>query len=94
MAARSFHDQRDGAAMTKLNERDGLVDPSAPYEMKPLLRRMAQRVNDLNNVPGEQAMREFIAGGGDPDDVEVATSKFKNKLPNWSNTHGKHRSNP
>jgi len=95
MAVQSkFYTDRNGAAMAKLRERDGDVDPSAPDDMKPLLRHIAQRVSALNDVPGQQAMREIIAGGGDSDDVEVATSKFENKIPNWSNTYGKGRINP
>jgi len=80
--------------MAKLRERDGDVDPSAPEEMKPLLRRVAQRISDLTDKPGQQSYRESVAGGGCMDDVEVATSKFKDKIPNWSNTYGKGRINP
>ena len=104
MAARSFHDDMSGAAMAKLRERhDGFLnDRTVPEDMKALRREhlassnIAQRASDAegDNVPGQRAMREFIAGGGDSDDVEVATSKYKDKIPNWSNTYGNNRSNP
>jgi len=94
MAVKSFHTDRDGAAMAKLRERhDGFLnDPTVPEDMKALRREhlaasnIAQRASDAegDNVPGQRAMREFIAGGGDSDNVEVATSKFKDKIPNWS----------
>jgi hypothetical protein len=104
MAAKSFHTERDGAALAKLRERHDtlLNDPTFPKDLKALRRghlassNIAQRQSDAeaDNVPGQRAMREAIAGGGDSDDIECARSRFKDKLPNWSQSYGRNRTNP